>query len=528
MASPPLPSTRGTDDAAGPSVVGAAATPGLSVETDARERDGRSPSFRNDDGRDAPANARSGDHRSDRPDGQAATPRARRPWPALPTADAVRAFPVVRTVADPAARAWRRVCDVNAALGPYPVDTALALLVFGTMFALLCLDTDGSPRTAPWYAFVLIVATSLPLIWRRRFPFSVAMVVAVSAIGYDRVPALPSQHLQYGALIAVYTVADRGPDVIRRWIPLLSVAGLLASGLDVSDLVYGNMFPLLSLLAAYVLGCSTRTRRIHAATLEERAAQLVRARDLEADRAALRERERIAREMHDILGHAVSLMVVQAEAGAAVVHRDPDRAVAVFDAIADAGRDAMAQLRRLLGLLSDPDGGPRAGVDEAAARAPQAGVDTLPDLLARVRDAGLRVSFTETGPARPLPPDVSLAVYRLVQESLTNTVRHAHARHADVTLSWTPGRLDVEVRDDGTGPAAGAGAAKSSTSGGGHGLAGLAHRVQAAGGTLHTGPGEDGRGFRVAARLPLAPETVGEAPPEAGPGVAERGLKTCR
>ncbi|MCF2529147.1 sensor histidine kinase [Yinghuangia soli] len=397
--------------------------------------------------------------------------------------------------------------------GNYPADAALAFIVLCTMLALLRIDDEGTVHSeVEWYGYVLVVIGSVPLVWRRRWPFGTGVTVALAAIVYDRMPGLPSQHLQYGALVGVYTVADRGPDSVRRWIPLLSLIGLLAAGVSVQDLLYGNMFPMLSLLTAYVLGCSARTRRAYAAALEARAEQLARERDLEADRAASRERERIAREMHDILGHAVSLMVVQAEAGPVVVRSDPARAEAAFEAIADAGRDAMAQLRRMLGLLNRP------GQDDDGAageeRAPQAGVDTLPELLARVRETGLQITLEATGTPVPLAADRSLAVYRLVQESLTNTVRHAGASRAEVRLAWGPDALDVEVRDDGIG------AQKTASADSGFGLVGLAQRIEAVGGTLTAGPAAGGPGFRVATRLPLplpaAPAEPVPVPP-AGP-----------
>lgn len=431
---------------------------------------------------------------------------------------------LARTVPTRVVRTVERVRAAGASLGHYPADAALAFLVLCTMVALLRIDASGMPPgTDHWYAYVLVALASVPLAWRRRWPFGTALVVSVSAVVYDRLPDLPSQHLQYGALIGVYTVADRGPDRVRKWVPALCVVGLVASGLSVRDLIYGDMFPLLSLLTAYVLGCSARTRRIHTATLEARAEQLVRERDLEADRAALRERERIAREMHDILGHAVSLMVVQAEAGPVVVRSDPARAEAAFDAIAEAGRDAMAQLRRLLGLLNRPG--------ESGERAPQAGVDTLPDLVARVRDAGLQVEHTVSGTPRPLPGDVSLAVHRLVQESLTNTVRHAGATHAWVGISWADdGGLEIVVDDDGVGVDVGVGVGAGSADrapheGGGYGLIGLAHRFEAAGGSLTAGAGPDGRGFRVTGCFPGVGSTVdgstGDGRRTGGGGLAE-------
>jgi signal transduction histidine kinase len=181
--------------------------------------------------------------------------------------------------------------------------------------------------------------------------------------------------------------------------------------------------------------------------------------------------------MHDILAHAVSLMVVQAEAGPVVVRSDPERAERAFDAIAHAGRDAMVQLRRLLGVLK---------ADEAQ-RLPQPTLAELPDLV------GDSASLEVTGERRPVPPDTEVAVYRIVQEALTNTVKHARARQVAVRLEWGREELVVSVADDGQGP--------SATVAGGYGLIGIRERAAACGGTAEAGPRADG-GFEVRARLP--------------------------
>jgi signal transduction histidine kinase len=192
--------------------------------------------------------------------------------------------------------------------------------------------------------------------------------------------------------------------------------------------------------------------------------------------------------MHDILAHAVSLMVVQAEAGPVVVRSDPDRAEAAFDAIAAAGRDAMGQLRRILGVLKQ-DPGP-----DVPRRLPQPSVAALPALVRQVGEsAGLRVELRATGEPRPLPPDTEVAAYRIAQEALTNTVKHARARSAAVGLDWGEDELILTVTDDGQGPA---------VPGGGHGLIGIKERAAACGGEASAGRGPDG-GFRVLVRLPV-------------------------
>ncbi len=188
-------------------------------------------------------------------------------------------------------------------------------------------------------------------------------------------------------------------------------------------------------VTAYALGRGAAGTRAHAAVLEERAARLERERTLAAERAAERERVRIARDMHDILGPAVSLMVVQAEAGPVVVRRDPEQAIATFGSIADAGRDAMDQLRRMLDILTE----------QREPVGPRLTVDDLPDLVRRVAGAGLEVGYEVTGEPRRLPPDRGVAAYRIIQEALTNVVKHAGASRADVRLNW---QEESRVRDD--------------------------------------------------------------------------------
>jgi signal transduction histidine kinase len=218
--------------------------------------------------------------------------------------------------------------------------------------------------------------------------------------------------------------------------------------------------------------------------VEDRARRLERERAADTARALAQERARIARDIHDVLAHAVSLMVVQAEAGPVVVRSAPDRAEASFEAIAAAGRDAMAQLRRILGVLKE---------EQRSGTSPQPCVAGLPGLVRRVAEStGLDVELRTRGEPYAMPPDAEVAAYRVTQEALTNTVKHAYASRATVELDWAEDHLILTVTDDGRGP---------TTPGGGHGLIGIRERATACGGSAETGPGPDG-GFRVVVRLP--------------------------
>ncbi|WP_338105513.1 sensor histidine kinase [Streptomyces cinnamoneus] len=296
--------------------------------------------------------------------------------------------------------------------------------------------------------------------------------------------------MPYAPLVALFTVAAQGGLWQRRvtiglGLPLVAVAVALRTN---TAREYLFAFFLFSMV--YVLGVLTRTRQAYTEAVELRAAELEKARQVEAERAAERERARIAREMHDVLSHAVSLMIVQAEAGPLVVRSDPDRAEAAFDAIAGAGRDAMVQLRRMLGVLKDEPGG---------TRSPQPTLEDLDDLVAEVRRTGLRVDLVARGEPRALGPDVQVTVYRVVQEALTNVLKHAVAASVDVRLTWLPDRLEVSVEDDGEKEAG----APAAAGGGGRGLVGIRERAAAHGGTAVFGPGPGGLGFRVAVELPL-------------------------
>jgi signal transduction histidine kinase len=386
----------------------------------------------------------------------------------------------------------RRPCHWGAAVtgglrsaNTYAVDSVLAAVVavpVSVQFA------NASPGGATPLGALLNAGTVLPLIWRRRAPFAVAVTVSVFA-ALVSVYARPGQAVPYGALLATYTVADLG----RRWqrwsffgglVLILGPGALLVKHYGAADFLLDLLLP----LSAYLLGTLARISRERAEALEERAEQLARGREADVARAAAEERARIARDMHDLLAHAVSIMVVQAEAAPVVVRTDPDRAERAFDAIAEAGREAMAQLRRLLGVLKEEQ--------DAGVRAPPPTVSAVPALVTQMDSTSLRVDLRTQGEPRLLPADAEVAAYRIVQEALTNTVKHAGADSVIVRLDWKDASLLITVTDDGRGPEDAAG-----SQAGGHGLIGIQERVAACGGHAETGAAPGG-GFQVTARLP--------------------------
>jgi signal transduction histidine kinase len=373
------------------------------------------------------------------------------------------------------AAGWQRLVDRARAVPPLVVDAVLVIACYLTIVVDAVLEDR-----LEWWVVVLAAVNTMPLLWRRRYPLLVAAIVGVSTAWFDL--AYELIEIPAASLVATYTFAALSPPLKRAIGVACTAIGVTASITVPGDELL-NLTPNAIMYAvAYALGTSARARRARMEMLEERARRLAE----EQESAAARERQRIAREMHDILAHSMSLVVVQAEAGPVAVRTDPDKAAEVFDTISATARDALAQLRRTLSVLRE----------DAPDRQPQPGLDRLAPLVDGVRRAGLVASLEEHGERRPLPADVASTAYRIVQESLTNTVKHAGARHVSVRLEWQGGALRVEVRDDGHGPTGDRGP-------GGRGLLGMRERVSAAGGDLTCGPGPDGVGFRVAARLPL-------------------------
>jgi signal transduction histidine kinase len=278
-----------------------------------------------------------------------------------------------------------------------------------------------------------------------------------------------------------------------RWVAPPITAGLIVNnGAHASRVI-----PELALFAVFwVAGDNVRTRRAYLAELEARAARLEREREEKADRAVSEERARIARELHDVIAHNVSVMVVQASAGEEVFDSNPARARESLSAVASTGRAALAELRRLLGVIraeETSDGGP--------SYTPQPGIDHLDELVRQVRETGLAVELSVLGQPRELPEAIGLCAYRIVQEALTNTLKHADASGAQVNVRYVADALELQVVDDGHGAPAMNGETP------GHGLIGMRERVALFGGEL-TAHSRPGHGYEVRARLPLAEQTA--------------------
>jgi signal transduction histidine kinase len=374
-------------------------------------------------------------------------------------------------------------------------------LVDGVLAAALAfLGTGSMIATGRWLAAPISVAVALPVALRRTHPagaFAAGIVVgalqvfvgdrptpsdlAIIVLLYSLAAYRPRRISLTGLAICL---AGSGVAIARWWTPgnLNALDWLLASSL---------MFAGPSLFA-WVLGDSMRYRRAYYTSLEDRAARLEAERDAQAQIAAAAERARIARELHDVVAHNVSVMVVQADGASYALQANPDRAREALAAIACTGRQALAEMRRMLGVLRRDEEGTETG------RAPLPGIGQIGELLEQTRASGLAVSFKVEGVPQPLPEGAALAAYRIVQESLTNTRKHGGPlATAQVTLRYLEDALVLRITDDGHGPAA-------ASDGAGHGLTGMRERVAVYGGWVQAGPRPAG-GFHVTARLPLMP-----------------------
>jgi signal transduction histidine kinase len=376
-------------------------------------------------------------------------------------------------------------------------DSALALVAAGLPAAAYVFEPpdSGLPRGRFLLGCALVLLHTLPLVARRRFPGTVLALVVGSGLAFAALD-LPPDLLGVAILVAVYSVAAYGD----RWVALAGLAGvevaLVAVQLTPGGTGVGTLVANLGgVAAAWLLGHFAHNYRAYAARLEERTAELERAREELARRAVVEERLRLARELHDVVAHAMSVIAVQSGVGAHVAETNPQEAAKALAAIEATSRAALEELRRLLGVLRQED-------EPQGALAPVPGLADLDSLLAEVGKAGLAVKLQINGTRPPLPAGVDLSAYRIVQEALTNVVKHAGPAHAQVVVGYRDQDVTVEVIDDGRGAVT---SASDGWVGTGHGLIGMRERVQVFGGDLEVGPGPDG-GFRVAARLPLAVE----------------------
>ncbi|MWB99154.1 sensor histidine kinase [Agromyces seonyuensis] len=420
-------------------------------------------------------------------------------------------------------------------------DAILAALIAAGMVVGIFLTHDARiwSDPAPWWASVVwIAASSVPLIWRRVQPELVALVVCL-AYGFGTTfQAIELVFSQIALFMVVYAVGAWGRNRMRAGI----VRGVIVVGeftwlfvvlLQSSNIVdppdarpdavlspyvaYSLIQIITNMLffgGAWLFGDRSYAAAREHAALEQRTAELSAERERSRDQAVRLERVRIARELHDSVAHHVSVMGVQAGAARRVLERDPAAATSALTSIESSAREAVDELHRLLGTLREA-GSSADGVDPAGASASTLNVARIGDLVAETREAGLPVEFTELGEARPAPPSIQVAGYRIAQEALTNVRKHAGpTARADVRVRWSTSAVEIEVVNTGTT------ASRSGSRAEGLGLIGMRERVDALGGSLETGPRSQG-GYLVRASLPLTAATAADPATDAAPERSE-------
>ncbi len=375
------------------------------------------------------------------------------------------------------------------AANPLVVDTAIALFLAAlSLLAYVGAAQYVGPLSPVTLALLLL--ENLPLIVRRRYPLAVLAVIAgTSIVHLGLLPAGQSPTAGLGILVAVYTVGERvdrrtsltATTLTAALLALVFVgrAGIAAAALTLIQTE-------LILIVAWLLGDATRIRRLYAGTLEERAQRLERERDERAERAVRDERVRIARELHDVVTHHVSVMVIQAGGALRVIEKRPDEARTALEAIGTTGRLALIDMRRMLGILGEQE-----------ASDPTPGLDRLDELLEQLRSAGLAVDLVVEGDARPLDPGLEVSAYRIVQEALTNSLKHARGGRALVFVRYGVDALEITIEDE-RGPGTSATLEPAHE---GRGLIGMRERATMLRGSLVAHP--TAGGFVVTARLPI-------------------------
>jgi signal transduction histidine kinase len=364
----------------------------------------------------------------------------------------------------------------------------------------------GHPVPHPTAALALVAVACLALAWRRRYPVTVLAVSTTAVAVYSLLGYVNGASL-IAPVLAVYAVATQVS--VRRAVVLAAVTLVVlmtATGVNNPFGRYSDgAFVLIPGMVAAVAfaGIAVANRRAYAASVRERAEQ-------DARRQVDEERLRIARELHDVVAHTMATINVQAGVAAHVLPTKPEAAADALQAIKIASKEGLRELRAILNVLRQ--------ADDADPVQPAPGLAQLDALVEGARRAGLPITLTVTGAPFPLPAAVDLAAYRIVQESLTNVIRHAGPAAAAVSLSFHPDEIDIDVTDTGHGPQASPGSLAADTAGGtaGHGQAGMRERAASVGGTVRTGP-RPGGGYQVTARLPVhgllssvSPTPVGE------------------
>ena len=352
----------------------------------------------------------------------------------------------------------------------------------------------GDVAGPSWLLFPAVLLYTLPLLLRRRFPFIApgfvfGVHIAITFAGPQAVGSLDTG--SFALLLTFWAVGERNDGQLAvaglgLGLGTIAIITVVDVRVGVEQAVNGALLGSLVWLFALLLG--RRGRRAVAA--EARAAQLERDHEQRAQAAVATERGRIARELHDVIAHSVSVMTVQAGAARMQLPDHPDRAMPPLMAVEETGRQALTELRRLLGILHEND---------ARTLAPQPGLTDLPGLAEAMQHAGVEVDVRVDGRPRPLPASLDLTAYRIVQEALTNVLKHAGPAQATVVVHYHPDALRLDITDDGKAP-------PTTADGSGHGLPGMQERVNLFGGQLAAGPSRDG-GYSVNAQLPL------ESPP---------------
>lgn len=346
----------------------------------------------------------------------------------------------------------------------------------------------------------ILLAICLALVWRRRSPVAVLLAVMV-LVDIQAIFFSPSVHNPgeqptlesfLALLLGFYSVAAYAEE--RRGILGAAIVGVSILAIDIPRLIAGmnpgDIIPAwVFYTTVWFIGRTIRKGRLQAARLQDLAAQLELEREEKTRTAVAEERSRISRELHDVIAHSVSVMVVQAQAAQRLLEGEQREARQALSSIETTGRQALTEMRRMLGILRR--------TDAELALTPQPSLKYLEALIEKVRDSGLPVELNVEGEARPLPPGVDLSAYRIVQEALTNSLKHAGPSHAKVRVNYGEDELELEISDDGAGNGKGEGS--------GQGLIGMRERVTLYGGVFESGK-RDGGGYLVRARLPLDPE----------------------
>jgi len=374
------------------------------------------------------------------------------------------------------------------------VAVGLFAITLGSLADAVAAETPDYGRAPDAINYVILAAMTLPLAWRRRFPASVLAIVSMAFV-VDRLADYPITVGTWAIPIALHAVgSELEPE--RSRLVAWTASGILVAFTVLGVLTQTNVDPSTIVVVAavtvfpYLLGREVYQRRTRTATLERRAEELEERQQQRAEEAVRRERSRIARELHDVVAHEMTVMTIQAAAARRMFERDPDKAERALGNVEQSGHAALDEMRRLLGVLRTDD--------KEASRRPQPGLAALDELVGHMQDAGLHVDLSIDGAPQALAAGIDLNVYRIIQESLTNALKHGGPHtNAVVKIAFQPTSLAVEVVDDGRGASA-----LATGNGSGQGHVGMRERTSMLDGELTIGP-RIGGGYRVAARIPL-------------------------